>query len=124
MTPLSAEDVERIRTRYDMERRRRLRPDGRSQYVAPEGEFSHYVEGPYIGEVPRAAQTRDVDVVVIDGGFGGILTAGNLRRQGVYDKCLIEMGGDFRDWNEWRLTWPPETHVAVRQALCCLRFLA
>jgi cation diffusion facilitator CzcD-associated flavoprotein CzcO len=102
---LSGPEIERIRARYEAERNRRLRPDGRSQYVKPEGEFSHYVEDPNAGELPpRAAQVRNVDVVVVGGGFGGILTAVNLRRQGVDDICIIEKGGGFGGvwyWNRY-----------------------
>ena len=39
---------EALRRKYAEERNKRLRADGNEQYVEPTGEFSHYLEDPYV----------------------------------------------------------------------------
>src|SRR5207249_7331289 len=46
----------------------------------------------------------DVDVVVLGGGFGGLLAGARLREAGVRDLRMIEKGGDFGGtwyWNRY-----------------------
>jgi cyclohexanone monooxygenase len=69
------------------------------------GEFSSYVEDPYIdGADTRAPLSDEVDVIIVGGGFGGLLTAAHLRQAGVEDLRLIEKGGDVGGtwyWNRY-----------------------
>ncbi|MGO4836704.1 NAD(P)-binding protein, partial [Rhizobiaceae sp. 2RAB30] len=48
-----------------------------------------------------AAQTREVDLIVIGAGFAGMLAAIEARRGGVSDILIIEKGNDFGGcWRE------------------------
>ncbi|MEU2145422.1 NAD(P)/FAD-dependent oxidoreductase, partial [Streptomyces globisporus] len=56
------------------------------------------------GPVERATLHDLVDVAVIGGGFGGILTGARLRQQGVARVRIVEKGGDFGGtwyWNRY-----------------------
>ncbi|MEY2469094.1 MAG: hypothetical protein QOF21_1792, partial [Actinomycetota bacterium] len=90
---------------YREERNKRLRADGNQQYVEVAGTFAHYVEDPYVepGFV-RDRVTEEAEVVVIGGGFGGLLAGARLRETGVDDVRIIEKGGDFGGtwyWNRY-----------------------
>ena len=68
------------------ERDKRLRDDGNQQYIEVKGEFAHFVEDPYVEPgFAREPLTDEVDVVVIGGGFGGLLAGARLREAGVED---------------------------------------
>ena len=98
-------DPDALRERYRVERDKRLRADGNEQYVEMTGEFSRYLEDPYIDEtIERDPVTDQVDVVLIGGGFGGLQAAARLRQAGVNDFRIIEKGGDFGGtwyWNRY-----------------------
>ena len=78
---------------------------GSNQYVEVAGDFSHYVDDPYVEpDFTRAPLTDEVDVVVIGGGFGGLMAAARLKQAGVTDIRIIEKGGDFGGtwyWNRY-----------------------
>ena len=98
-------DLKSAREKYRAERDKRLRSDGNAQYVNVEGVFSNYVEDPYVEATePRAALERDTEVVVVGGGFGGLLAAARLRQVGCEDITVIEKAGDFGGtwyWNRY-----------------------
>jgi cyclohexanone monooxygenase len=98
-------DPEALRAKYRAERDKRLRADGNAQYQEIAGDYAHYLDDPYVAPgFTRAAQTDEVEVVVIGGGFGGLLAAARLREAGVDDIRLIEKGGDFGGtwyWNRY-----------------------
>ena len=98
-------DPDALRARYRAERDRRLRPDANAQYVEATGDFRHYVDDPYVEPgFTRRALAEQVDVVVIGGGFGGLMAAARLREAGVGDIRIIEKGGDFGGtwyWNRY-----------------------
>ena len=48
--------------------------------------------------------SADIDVAVLGGGFGGLLSAAHLKKAGVEDVRIIELGGDFGGvwyWNRY-----------------------
>jgi cyclohexanone monooxygenase len=98
-------DPDALRAKYRAERDKRLRSDGNSQYRNIDGEFSRYLDDPYVAPgFDRAPLTDEVDVVVVGGGFGGLLTGARLREAGVEDIRIIEKGGDFGGtwyWNRY-----------------------
>ena len=43
-------DPEKLRQKYKEERDKRIRPDGNDQYKEVKGDFSYFVEDPYVEE--------------------------------------------------------------------------
>ncbi|MEV5835053.1 NAD(P)/FAD-dependent oxidoreductase [Nocardia sp. NPDC052112] len=105
--PTQTPDVDKaaLRAKYLVERDKRLRPDGGNQYLQAENEFAEFYEGdPHLPVVPREPITDDLEVVVIGGGFAGLITAHRLQQAGVADFRIIELGGDFGGvwyWNRY-----------------------
>ncbi|HLX38563.1 MAG TPA: NAD(P)-binding protein, partial [Candidatus Binataceae bacterium] len=98
-------DPEALRARYHAERDKRLRPDGNEQYIETKGDFSRYVDDPYVDPGHARAPLNDsVDVVIIGGGFGGLLAGARLREAGVDRIRIIDKAGDFGGtwyWNRY-----------------------
>jgi cyclohexanone monooxygenase len=98
-------DPDALRTKYQQERDKRVRSDHNDQYVAVQGDFSRYLDDPYVDPgFTREPLTDDVGVLIIGGGFGGLLAAARLREAGVDDFRIIENGGDFGGtwyWNRY-----------------------
>nr|MBA2607874.1 NAD(P)/FAD-dependent oxidoreductase [Actinomycetota bacterium] len=97
-------DPDALRTKYREERSKRLRADGNEQYQEVVGKFAHFVEDPYVAPLDREPLTDEVEVVVIGGGFGGLLAGARLSEAGVDDVRIIEKGGDFGGtwyWNRY-----------------------
>lgn len=98
-------DIPATRAKYKIEKERRMRPEGQTQYVQPTGEFSHEYQGdPHTPVVAREPITRETDVAVLGGGFSGILAGVALRKAGVDDFCNIDHAGDFGGvwyWNRY-----------------------
>jgi cation diffusion facilitator CzcD-associated flavoprotein CzcO len=98
-------DPDALRAKYRQERDKRLRADGNEQYVEVKGDFSRYVDDPYVDPGFRRAPLTDaVEVVIIGGGFGGLLAGARLREAGLQSIRFIEKGGDFGGtwyWNRY-----------------------
>ena len=97
-------DPDALRERYRQERDKRLRADGNDQYKEVVGDFSRYVDDPYTEPFEREPVTDQVDVVIIGGGFGGLLAGARLRQAGIESIRIIEKGGDFGGtwyWNRY-----------------------
>jgi len=98
-------DPDALRAKYREERDRRIRTDGNEQYVEVQGDFSRYVDDPYVDPgFTREPLTDEVGVLIIGGGFGGLLAAARLREAGIDDLRIIEKGGDFGGtwyWNRY-----------------------
>ena len=99
-------DPDALREKYRQERDKRLRADAENQYIELAGKFARYnEEDPYVAPgFTRAPLTDEVNVVIIGGGFSGLLAAARLREQGVEDIRILEAGGDFGGtwyWNRY-----------------------
>jgi cyclohexanone monooxygenase len=99
-------DLDAVREKYRQERDRRLRPDGEGQYVEASGEFARYGdEDPYAPPgFERAPLADEIEVVIIGGGWGGLISAARLRQAGIEDIRIIEAGADFGGtwyWNRY-----------------------
>lgn len=98
-------DPQEILARYEAEKAKRVRTDHEEQFIEAVGEYEEFVEDPYI-ETPlnRDGITKDIEVAVIGGGFGGLLTAVELLDRGIDDLHIIEQAGDFGGtwyWNRY-----------------------
>jgi cyclohexanone monooxygenase len=98
-------DPDQLREKYRVERDKRLRGDGSEQYQEVEGDYTHYVDDPYIDEkIEREPLTDEMDVIVIGGGFGGLIAGARLKESGIERVRIIEKGGDFGGtwyWNRY-----------------------
>lgn len=95
-------DIDTLRRKYAAERRKRLRPEGSKQYIETDDDYADF--DPYTPYVERDPIDADIDVAVLGGGFGGLLCGAHLKKAGVRDVHIIEMGGDFGGvwyWNRY-----------------------
>ena len=88
-------DPATLKAKYRAERDKRLRQDGNAQYVEIAGQYAHYLDDPYVARVEREPMFDEVEVVVVGGGFGGLLAGARLKQAGIEDVRMIEKGGDF-----------------------------
>lgn len=98
-------DPDVLRTKYRTERDKRLRGDGNEQYQEVTGDFSRYVDDPYVDQgFSREPLQDEVECIVVGGGFGGLLTGARLTEAGLKRVRIIEKGGDFGGtwyWNRY-----------------------
>ena len=98
-------DPDQLREKYRQERDKRIRADGNDQYIEVTGDFSHYIDDPYVEPgFEREAVNTEVEVLIIGGGFGGMLAAARLRDTGINDLMIVEKGGGFGGtwyWNRY-----------------------
>ncbi len=98
-------DPSALREKYREERDRRLRDDGNEQYVEVEGEFAHFLGDPYAEPgFEREPLNDEVEVLVLGGGFGGLLAAVRLRQAGIEDIRIVDSAADFGGtwyWNRY-----------------------
>lgn len=98
-------DIEALARRYAEEREKRLRADAVRQYQPLKDGFAAFDTDPNAAsDFEREPVEREADVVIIGGGFGGLLTAVQLRKRGVANIVIIEKGADFGGtwyWNRY-----------------------
>jgi cation diffusion facilitator CzcD-associated flavoprotein CzcO len=98
-------DPDGLRRKYAEERAKRLRPDAAAQYQRLAGKFAHLAEDPHAEPgFTRDAVHEEIDVLIIGGGFSGLITAARLRHQKVESIRIVEKGGDFGGtwyWNRY-----------------------
>ncbi|MEM6999170.1 MAG: NAD(P)/FAD-dependent oxidoreductase [Pseudomonadota bacterium] len=101
-------DPQALSKRYRHERDRRVRSDAEAQFVevTNDSPFANkYLEqDPYSEPSPRAPLQDQREVIVIGGGWVGMMTAARLKQAGVDDVRIIESGADFGGtwyWNRY-----------------------
>ncbi|GIX30130.1 MAG: monooxygenase [Porticoccaceae bacterium] len=98
-------DIPALKEKYRQERDKRLRKEGQEQYLRPVGRYSGAYEiDPYTSATPRKPSFDEVDVVVLGGGWSGILAGVHLKRVGIDDFRIIDHAGDFGGvwyWNRY-----------------------
>ncbi|MGH0031631.1 MAG: flavin-containing monooxygenase, partial [Myxococcota bacterium] len=98
-------DPDALRDKYRQERDKRLREDGNEQYVEVKGEFAHFLDDPYAEPgFTREPLFDEVEVLVVGGGFGGLLAGARLRQAGVEDIRIVDPAADFGGtwyWNRY-----------------------
>ena len=98
-------DIPATREKYAAERAKRIRPEGGSQYLELDGDYAEFSEvDPYTTVTERDPIAEDVDVVILGGGFSGLLAGAYLKKAGVEGIRVIEMAGDFGGvwyWNRF-----------------------
>ncbi len=101
----SSLDLSALRARYRDERDKRLRAEGKAQYVEMAGGFGHYLDDPWADRsFARARITEETEVVVAGGGFGGLLCGARLREAGIENFRIVEKAADFGGtwyWNRY-----------------------
>ena len=97
--------MEVAREKYRIEREKRLRADGIRQYKELKGDYEEFDRDPYVEPgFTRDAVIEDVDVVIVGGGFGGMIEAANLTKAGITNFRIVEKAGDFGGtwyWNRY-----------------------
>ncbi|OBA73281.1 monooxygenase [Mycobacterium sp. 1554424.7] len=98
-------DIDALRAKYLHERDKRLRPEGSKQYLELTGDFAEFSEvDPHTPVTVRTPMVEDIEVAVLGGGIAGLLAGAYLKKSGVDDVHVIEMGGDFGGvwyWNRF-----------------------
>ena len=97
--------LEEAREKYRIEREKRLRADGIRQYKELKGDYEEFDRDPYVEPgFTSEAVIEGVDVVIVGGGFGGMIEAANLTKAGITNFRIIEKAGDFGGtwyWNRY-----------------------
>ncbi len=101
-------DPNELTKRYASEREKRIRTDAEAQFVqlSHDSPFAnkYLEEDTYCQRVEREPIQDEREVIVIGGGWVGMLTAARLIQAGVTDVRIVESGGDFGGtwyWNRY-----------------------
>jgi cation diffusion facilitator CzcD-associated flavoprotein CzcO len=98
-------DPDALAQRYEAERQLRIRPEGKAQYIPTvSGRFKSYSEDPWTQFEEREPLRDHTQVIVVGGGFGGLVQGARLFEAGIKDIRTIEIGGDFGGtwyWNRY-----------------------
>ena len=100
----SALPLEALLGRYRAERERRLPGEAAREYRDMAQDFFHLLADPYSPRVERPAVNDSVDVLIVGGGFGGLLAGARLREMGADRIRIVEAGGDVGGtwyWNRY-----------------------
>ncbi len=96
--------LEDLHNRYRLERERRTENLADRKYQDMKEGFSHLLSDPYTASIDRPPVADSVDVLVVGGGFGGLLAAARLREAGAGRIRIVEAGGDVGGtwyWNRY-----------------------
>ncbi|MDB5724268.1 MAG: NAD(P)/FAD-dependent oxidoreductase [Novosphingobium sp.] len=104
-TPTPDIDLSALRERYRREADKRRRPEGFAQYREMTTDLEEFLEfAPYDPIPDREPLTDEIEVVVLGGGFAGLIAAGRLKQAGIDNIRIIDRGGDFGGtwyWNRY-----------------------
>ncbi len=93
-----------LQARYKLERERRMPGENDRRYHDIAEPFAPLLADPYTPATARAPVHDEVDVLVVGGGFGGLLAAARLREAGADRIRIVEAGGDVGGtwyWNRY-----------------------
>jgi cation diffusion facilitator CzcD-associated flavoprotein CzcO len=96
-------DPDTLRARYHEERERRVRYERAAASVLDSAATGADAD-PYTPVVPRAAHDEEVEVLIVGGGFAGLLAGASLKERGITDFRIVEKAGDFGGvwyWNRY-----------------------
>lgn len=97
-------DPNEVRQKYAEEREKRLRPDQNNQWLGLRDTAEVDSSDPWSEPFEREPVRLQLDAVVLGGGFGGMVSAVELLKNGVDNFRIIEEGGDFGGtwyWNRY-----------------------
>jgi cyclohexanone monooxygenase len=98
-------DIPALRRKYAAERNKRLRKEGNEQYIEASGQWATaYEVDPYTPVAARLPITGEIDVVILGGGYCGMMAAIQLRKAGLHNFYNVDHGGDFGGtwyWNRY-----------------------
>jgi cation diffusion facilitator CzcD-associated flavoprotein CzcO len=97
--------IDELRKRYREEQQKRLRPEGMGQWRELTDEFEDLDRDPFVEPgFTRDPVMEETTVVIVGGGFAGMLTAIDLGKHGITDFRIVEKAGDFGGtwyWNRY-----------------------
>ena len=100
-----ADRIAQARERYRIERKKRLRADGQAQYSQLADTYEEFDHDPWVEPgFTREPVVEDVQVVIVGGGFAGMLTGIGLLEHGITDFRIVDKAGDFGGtwyWNRY-----------------------
>ena len=103
MTSPDPTSIAAAKARYEAERAKRLRDEGLAQFESLKEH--HLDQDPWADpDFTRDPVVEDVEVVVLGGGFGGMLAAVNLTKRGITSFRILEKAADFGGtwyWNRY-----------------------
>ena len=83
--------IDELRERYQLERQKRLRTDGVAQYRDLHDEELDLDHDPFADpNFTREPLIEDTTVVIVGGGFAGMLTAIDLGKHGITDFRIVQ----------------------------------
>ena len=105
-------DTKALSAKYQEERAKRLRPDGVAQFKQPRGTFSHFKEDVRAPPLIRDPINAETKVLIVGGGFAGLVTCVKLKDEGVEDFLIVDKGAGFGGtwyWNDY----PGTSHCLI-----------
>lgn len=97
-------DPREVDLRNTIERQKRINPRGAGQFQQIDEILDYTDTDFYTAKIDRPAVREDHEVLVLGGGFGGILAGVHLRDYGFHDIRIVEQAGDFGGtwyWNRY-----------------------
>ena len=101
-------DPQQLAQRYAEERAKRIRTDAESQFVEVTNDSpfaaKYLADDPYSQPLERDPIRDQREVIIIGGGWVGMMTAARLIQSGVSDVRIVESGADFGGtwyWNRY-----------------------